>query len=70
MARGYAGEADPDKGKPYRHTRQKIRLLLTEPELPVYEKLLEIILHLMETRPEEVLDSVTAVLDSKEGKHE
>lgn len=28
MVKGYAGPEDPDKGKPHRHTRAKIRLLL------------------------------------------
>jgi hypothetical protein len=62
MARGYAGPPDPDKGKPYRHTQQKIRLLLEGEDLPVYEDLLKIILKIAEKRPEDVLDALVDVL--------
>jgi hypothetical protein len=64
MARGYAGPPDPDKGKPYRHTQQKIRLMLDigGDDAPVYEHLLEVILKVAEKRPDDVLDALVEVL--------
>jgi hypothetical protein len=59
MPRGYAGPDDPDKGMPHRHTRQKIRLLLTGPSTDLLEKML---LKVAEKYPDAVLDAVTDTL--------
>lgn len=70
MPRGYHGPEDPEKGMPHRHTRAKIELLLTEPDLPTYEQLLAVIMKVAEKRPEDVLDAVTAVVsdDGRSGE--
>lgn len=62
MARGYHGPEDPDKGRPNRHTRQKVRLMLAD-ETADRGALTEIILMLAEKRPEDTLDAVLAVLE-------
>jgi hypothetical protein len=49
---------DPDKGKPYRHTRQRIRLLI--PDL-TYNQREAVLWELMEKHPDEVLDAVLKV---------
>lgn len=61
MPRGYTGPPDPDKGKPYRHTQAKIRLMLKDIEDDPLA-LVQVILRLAEKRPEDVLDAVTDVL--------
>ncbi|HEY1705532.1 MAG TPA: hypothetical protein VGG75_38085 [Trebonia sp.] len=64
MPRGYAGAPDPDKGIPYRHVRQKIRLLLSG-RLALDadgEVLLAVLLKVAEKRPDDVLDAVISVL--------
>lgn len=65
MARGYAGPEDPDKGKPYRHTRAKIDLMLTEPDLPTYGQLLEIITWLADQRPVDVLNAIVGIMGAE-----
>jgi hypothetical protein len=57
---GYAGPPDPEKGTPYRHTRQKITLML-EPILDDPRALLAVIGKVAEKRPEDVLDAVLFV---------
>lgn len=65
MARGYAGPEDPHKGKPYRHTRAKIELMLDEGEgLPRHEDLLRIILKLADKHPVDVLDAIVEALET------
>jgi hypothetical protein len=61
MPRGYHGPPDPDKGKPYRHQRQKIALLLSLPE-PTAQQLLQIVMLIAEKRPGDVLDAALMVL--------
>lgn len=65
MARGYAGPPDPDKGRPNRHTRAKIALMLGD---HLYgsesaELLGKIVLKVADRRPEDTLDAVLAVLE-------
>ena len=64
MPRGYTGPPDPDKGKPYRHTQAKIRLMLglSGGAYPACEDLLTIIIRVAEKRPDDVLDAVIDVL--------
>jgi len=63
MARGYHGPPDPGKGTPYRHVRQKIRLLTDGLLLNTDgERLLSALMAVAEKRPEDVLDAVLAVL--------
>ena len=63
MARGW-NETDPDKGKPNRHTRRKVELMLSGVEdIPL---LTAIIVKIAEKRPEDVLDAVLAVLEPDE----
>lgn len=59
-ARGILGglQPDPDKGKPHRHTRQKIRLML---DGMTQAQLLSALTFLMDTRPEETLDALIEV---------
>jgi hypothetical protein len=61
MARGYTGPPDPDKGKPNRHTRAKINLMLTDIRED-HLALEQVILKIAEKRPEDVLDAVLYVL--------
>lgn len=63
MARGGViggAQPDPDKGKPHRHTRQKARLMMDtfgEGEA-AWLKLRLAMNHLLDTRPEDVLDAL------------
>jgi hypothetical protein len=59
-ARGVLGglQPDPDKGKPHRHTRAKIRLMI-EDMTPV--QAIQVISKIMDIRPEETLDAIIAV---------
>lgn len=56
MPKGWT-DTDPDKGKPYRHTRAKIRLLLADiaGDAAALEKL---VMRLAEKRPDDVLDAM------------
>lgn len=65
MARGWT-ETDPDKGKPHRHTRAKIRLMLADVH-DDHLALANIILKAAEKRPDDVLDAVLAVLGDDHG---
>ena len=63
MARGYAGPEDPHKGKPYRHTRAKIDLMLSDLIMtPDAEVLRAIVLKVADRHPVDVLDAVVEVM--------
>lgn len=67
MARGW-DEVDPDKGKPHRHVRVKIDLLLSDLDVESWADagvLYTILMKVAEKRPEEVLDAVTFVMSSE-----
>jgi hypothetical protein len=49
---------DPDKGKPFRHTRQKCRLMMRDMGDGQCRKALTL---LMDKRPDEVLDALIEV---------
>jgi hypothetical protein len=67
MTRRYYSEDDPEKGKPHRHTRNKIRLLLEDDGgLVKYEDVLAVVMKLAEKNPDAVLDALTAVLAEHE----
>jgi hypothetical protein len=59
MTRGW-NEAGREKGVPHRHTRAKIRLLLSGQVKRAW--LEEMLLKLAEKRPDDVLDAVSSVL--------
>jgi hypothetical protein len=60
--RGVLGgiEPDPDKGKPYRHTRRKCLLMMEGMNGDKHGAALKL---LIEKRPEDVLDALIAVSD-------
>ena len=55
--RGVLGgiEPDPEAGKPYRHTRQKARLMLADLN---EEQVRQALILLLDKRPEDVLDAL------------
>lgn len=59
-AKGVLGglQPDPDKGKPYRRTREKARLMISSLN---EEQLHGALLYLMDTRPEDLLDALLHV---------
>lgn len=61
MPKGWTDD-DPDKGKPYRHTRAKIRLMLDDPLAGLPGVCETILLKIAEKRPEDVLDALLDVL--------
>jgi hypothetical protein len=66
MARGgILGGAipDPDFGKPHRHTRAKVMLLMQDVDDEQRER---VILMLLDKHPESVLDAVIKVLEPEE----
>lgn len=66
MARGYHGPEDPDKGKPYRHTRAKIELMLGDlVRTPDMEVMLQILGKVTDRHPVAVLDAVTEVMSDQ-----
>lgn len=65
-ARGVLGglQPDPDKGRPHRHTRQKIRLMMQGLS---QEQLVTAIKILMDSRPEETLDALITASCEEQG---
>jgi hypothetical protein len=61
------GDKDPDAGKPHRHTRNKIQLMLTgmaektENVSDDYQQMLEVLWVIAEKHPGEVLDAMIRV---------
>ena len=63
MARGWT-DTDPDKGAPHRHTRAKVRLLLTGEVKRAW--LVEMLIRMSERHPDAVLGAVSDVLAEHE----
>ena len=67
------GDKDPDHGKPYRHTLEKIRMMLDSVENAPYSQgefaatLESVLWHVAEKHPVEVLDAILKVVDEFEG---